>query len=428
MLRRSTKIQLILFVILTLVGVSYVSAEYVGLAKNVFSDGCTVSADFKDSGGIFTNAEVTYRGVTVGKVGEIHLRREGIRVDLDIEDCGDSHVPTSAAARVNNRSVVGEQYVDLIPPNGRGPFFKGGERIPQSRTSIPTPTNVLLTNLNRLVQSVPLDDLRTTVSELGKAFDGRGNDLARLLDSTSLLLDGAQRNLPDTIALINNSATVLQTQLDVAPSLQSYTKSLKLLSEQLKKSDPDIRRLLDTGPDDLTTVQKLIQDNRTDLGMLLANLATVGDLIVNHLDGTEQILELYPALAAGGQSAVRADSLSSGHNVGALGLVLTNANDPADCGAPRGGRQGYQGTKIRDPSQTGPIAPNVAARCTASAGSGVNVRGAQNVPGAPPISTAGSGTSYPRAITKDMVQVDTSLKHVNLGDAGWLAVLTASLR
>ena len=74
--------------IITLIGVSYVSAEYVGLTKNCFgSDGCTVHADFPDSGGIFTNAEVTYRGVTVGKVGALHLIRNGVRVDLELDDC-----------------------------------------------------------------------------------------------------------------------------------------------------------------------------------------------------------------------------------------------------------------------------------------------------------------------------------------------------
>src|SRR4029079_5574942 len=67
-LKRGTKVKLILFVVITLVGISYVSAAYVGLAKYVTgNDGCTVHAEFRDSGGIFTNAEVTYRGVTVGQ-------------------------------------------------------------------------------------------------------------------------------------------------------------------------------------------------------------------------------------------------------------------------------------------------------------------------------------------------------------------------
>lgn len=442
MMRRSTKIQLILFVILTLAGVSFVSAEYVGLTKGLFNDQCKIQADFADSGGIFTNAEVTYRGVAVGKVGAIDLREEGIRVSLDIDNCSGPKIPRSSRAVVTNRSVVGEQYVNLIPPNDKGPYFtgEGDPPIAQSKTAIPTQTNVLLVNLNRLLTSLPLNDLRTTVSELGKAFDGRGNDLGNLIDSSSLLLDAAQQNLPDTIALINNSATVLQTQLELKTPIASWARDLRLLSQQLKTSDGDIRRLVDRGPEALSTVRKLVRDNDQDIGVVLANLVTVGDIIVRHIDGVEQVLELYPALAAGGQSVVRSNPAQPGKNLGALGLVISDnkgrstTNAPPDCGGGNssngiaGGREGYQGTQLRTPNQRSPIAPNVGARCTAPASSGKNVRGSQNVAGAPPISTNDAGTVYPRVITPDMTQVDTSLKHVNLGDAGWLAVLTASLR
>ena len=131
MLRRSTKIQLIAFVVITLLGITYVGGEYVGLTKYVTGDdGCKISADFPDSGGIFTDAEVTYRGVTVGKVGQLHLIKKGVRVDLQLDNCGSPKIPASTGATIANRSVVGEQYVDLVPPNGKGPYDPGRRRDP----------------------------------------------------------------------------------------------------------------------------------------------------------------------------------------------------------------------------------------------------------------------------------------------------------
>ena len=47
-------------------------------------------------------------------------------------------------------------------------------------------------------------------------------------------------------------------------------------------------------------MRSFIKNNRTDLGVVIANLATTGQLLVRHLDGLEEVLELYPALAAGG--------------------------------------------------------------------------------------------------------------------------------
>src|SRR6195952_4412687 len=132
MIRRSTKVQLLVFVLLSLLGVSYVGFNYVGLGSTLFGpSGCTVSANFPDSGGIFSNAEVTYRGVTVGKVGELHLldyrgsdgkQVRGVRVDLNLKSCSKPAIPASPQAYVPGRSGVGEQYVNLEPSSSRRPF------------------------------------------------------------------------------------------------------------------------------------------------------------------------------------------------------------------------------------------------------------------------------------------------------------------
>lgn len=436
MLRRTVKIQLVLFVILTLVGVSYVGAEYVGLASGVGNSPCTVSADFSDSGGIFTNAEVTYRGVTVGRVGTIHLRQDGVRVDLNLSNCGDPKIPQSSSAKVSDRSVIGEQYVNLTPPNGNGPYFTGGQVIPQGRTSIPVSTIELLHNMDALVTSVDVPSLQTTIIELGKAFSNRGHDLGSLLDSTNALVTAAQDNLPATIGLINSAGTVLQTQLTESGALLSFSHDLNLLSQQLKASDPDIRSLLDNGPGQLQVISDFVTGNRTDLGVTLANLVTVGDLLVRHKDGLEQILELYPALAAGGVGVLNTDP-----GVGRLGFVVactppgshsadpSCGTNPPDCGNPAQGSQGYQGTVRRQPNDTAPMAPKVAAQCTAPVSSGVNVRGSANVPGGDPISDSGGGVAYPRAQTSN-----TAVQFGNLdgrarllGDRSWLAILTTAL-
>jgi virulence factor Mce-like protein len=278
MLRRSVKIQLLAFVVISLLGISYVSSRYVGLTSSLFgSNACTVSVDYPDSGGIFSGAEVTYRGVAVGRVGQLHLRDDGVRVDLRLNHCSHPAVPKAGTlAFVSDRSAVGEQYVNLVPKTDSGPYLKGGDVLHMSTAQLPVPTQVLLTNLDLLVRSVNTDNLSTAIDELAKAFNGRGPDLQRLLDSGTELLQAAQANLPQTIDLINKSKTVLQTQLDEGSAIRSWTHDLSLLTAQLKASDSDIRNLLDTGPANLATINSLVTDNRDDLGVMLANLATTG--------------------------------------------------------------------------------------------------------------------------------------------------------
>ena len=83
---------------------------------------------------------MTYRGVAIGRVGALHLIDKGIQVDLNIDNCKSAKVPNDSAATVSDRSVIGEQYVNLIPPpDWEGSRFRlhGGEVIPLSRTYDP---------------------------------------------------------------------------------------------------------------------------------------------------------------------------------------------------------------------------------------------------------------------------------------------------
>jgi phospholipid/cholesterol/gamma-HCH transport system substrate-binding protein len=419
----AVKAQLVAFVVITLLGVSYVSAKYVGLTKGWFgSDSCTIHADFPDSGGIFTNAEVTYRGVTIGKVGALHLIDKGVRVDLNLDNCKSPHIPATAAAVVSDRSVIGEQYVNLIPPTNHGPYLSSGQTIPMSRNSVPVSAKELLTQLDTFVNSVDIPALTTTIDELGQAFTNKGNDLGRLLDSSNALLTTAQQNLPQTLALLRTASTVLNTQLAERDPLISFTHSLNLLSAQLKTSDGDIRNLLATGPTNLDVISSFVTDNKTDLGVVIADLASTGQLLVRHLDGIEQILELYPLLSASGLTTIHPDGTS------ALGFILQLPADPPDCGDPTKARQGYDATVIRPPANTAPQKPNTAAHCSAPVSSGTNVRGSANVPGGDPISTAGGDVAYNRATTANTLTIGTSLSAASLlGDKSWLAILTTAL-
>src|SRR5256885_3309065 len=84
MLTRTVRAQVIVFVLIALAGMSYVGARYAGLDVLFGGSGYVVRAELPDSGGIFTNAEVTYRGVPIGRVGALRLTADGIEVDLRI--------------------------------------------------------------------------------------------------------------------------------------------------------------------------------------------------------------------------------------------------------------------------------------------------------------------------------------------------------
>ncbi len=134
---------------------SYVSARYVGLGERLFGDGYVVTADFTESGGIFTNAEVTYRGVAVGRVDRLRLADDGVHVDLRLQ--GGTRIPADTRAVVANRSAVGEQYVDLQPRRRSGPYLSNGGHITVANTATPihTETRLLQASTEIPVQNPP---------------------------------------------------------------------------------------------------------------------------------------------------------------------------------------------------------------------------------------------------------------------------------
>jgi phospholipid/cholesterol/gamma-HCH transport system substrate-binding protein len=326
MIVRRVKIQVIAFLVISVVGVAFVGLRYAGLGGSLWRSTYTVSADFPESGGIFTGAEVTYRGVTIGKVGELKLTKSGVLVALQISN--GTKVPAGTRAVVANRSAVGEQYVDLLPDTSGGPYLQAGNVIPRSRTATPLPVQTLMLNLDKLVHSVDRQSLVTVIDELDKAFSGAGPDLQRLLDSGDALLTDADANLDQTVALIRDGKTVLDTQTAASGAIKTWAAGLASLSDQLRKSDPDIRRLLADGPGAAVELQSLLTDLQPNLGILLSNLIVVGQVQGRRLAGLEQILVTYPVSATAGFTVVQYDP-RVGRWTSHFGLELNF--DPAAC-------------------------------------------------------------------------------------------------
>jgi phospholipid/cholesterol/gamma-HCH transport system substrate-binding protein len=359
---RQTKFQLLVFALIAVAGLAFTGARYADLGRLVVDSDYEVSADFVDSGGIFTGAEVTYRGVGIGKVGPLTLRKEGVRVAMLIEN--GTKVPAKVRAVVGNRSAVGEQFVDLQPEAEAGPYLGQGDVIPLGNTEIPIQPTELLVNLDKLVTSVDLDDLAIVLDELGTAFDGAGDDLQRLVDAGDSLTQAATDALPETIALIRDGNTVLRTQNETAGQFQSFSRDLRSLTGQLRASDPDFRALYANGTRSAAELEGVLQANRTALPVLLDNLISTAQVQQVRIPQLRQILVTYPNVVAGGFTVTPGDGTAH------FGLVTDSA--PPVC------EDGYESTTKRPPQDTTLRTPNLNAYCAETGRGPTNVRGARN--------------------------------------------------
>jgi virulence factor Mce-like protein len=409
---RRTKIQLIAFATLAVVGMAFLGFKYVGLDRVILGGGYQVAADFKDSGGIFVNAEVTYRGVAVGRVSDMKLIKDGVQVVLRI-DPDAVKIPADAKAVVANRSAVGEQYVDLRPDANKGPYLKDGSVIPVSRTAIPIPVEQLLLDTDTLARSLNTDNLRTMVNELGKAFNGSGDDLGRLIDNGDLLLARAEQSVPQTQKLITDGETVLTTQVDNRSAIQQWAADLHKVTDTLVQIDPDLRGLVVNAPDAGAALQQLVDNAGPGLGSLVRNLDILNGVTIPRIPGIEQLLVTYPDVVSGGFSVVRNDSgVMRAH----FGLSLNNSQ-------PRACTTGYLSTGSTPTPGAVASADVSGVRCDIINGvdpnpgngdeTGSDIRGAQNIGRSGGVGASGPGSSgTPAPPTIDTTVVDQVLNQV----------------
>jgi phospholipid/cholesterol/gamma-HCH transport system substrate-binding protein len=182
MLTRATVVKNIAFLVIAVLVLGYLGVRYADLGHYVGLRGYyTVQVQLPEAGGLYEHANVTYRGVSVGRVGPIRLTDDGVRASLRIDDSA-PRIPDHLQAVVASLSAVGEQYIDLRPSTDNGPYLHDGSLIAQADTHTPAPVTDLLTSVDNLTASVPLNSLRTVVDEFGQAFNGQAANLQALLD------------------------------------------------------------------------------------------------------------------------------------------------------------------------------------------------------------------------------------------------------
>jgi phospholipid/cholesterol/gamma-HCH transport system substrate-binding protein len=370
MVRLVTKVQLLIFALITVIGVTYVGANYVGI--NPLHKPFTVHLRLPASGGVFTNADVAERGVVIGKVGALHIVPGGVVADLKINN-GEKIPVTGLAASVSDLSAVGEQYVELEPSTAAGPYLRAGQFLPSEGT-IPVDDAAILLNLKNLLGSVNVKDLSTVITELGKSFAGLGPSLQNLIDNGNSLTQAAIDALPATLRLINDGRTVLDTQNDVAGELKAFARSFADFSGEVAGKDPALRSVFDNGVLASKQLQTLLQANAPVLPTLINNLNTVTGIQDIRLPQTRAVLELFPAIVGDSFYALPKPG-SNGISTARFGLVTDMGSF---CNS------GHSSTKKRSNlANSWGGAANLNAFCegnnAALDAAGLDVRGARNV-------------------------------------------------
>lgn len=234
--------------------------------QQVFVSFIPVSLQADRSGLLMSpGADVTVRGVTVGKVRGVRLVGEHADLDLGIYPDKVGYVPDNSRAVIAAPTVFGPKFVDLQVPARPSPTPIGPGAV-LALAGIPPESNDVLDNLNKLLVSIDPAKLNSALGALSTALQGKGDHLGQLV----VQADGYLRDL-------NPSVSTLGRDFAEAASV----------SEVYAKAAPDLVRLLNNA----AVTSATLSDERSAIPSLLAGIIDVSHDSVNLLDDNSEGLE-----------------------------------------------------------------------------------------------------------------------------------------
>lgn len=297
MIDRLAKIQLSIFAVITVITLSVMAIFYLRLPATFGIGTYGVSADFVAGGGLYQNANVTYRGVAVGRVESVGLNPNGVTAHMRLNS--GTAIPSNVTATVRSVSAIGEQYIDLVPPeNPSSTKLRNGFRIQRQNTRIGQDVADLLRQAETLLGSLGDTRLRELLHEAFIATNGAGPELARLIESARLLVDEANANYPQVSQLIDQAGPFLQAQIRAGGDIKSLADGLARFTWQLRAADPRLRDTLADAPDAIDEANTAFSGIRPSFPALAASLANLGRVGVIYHKSIEQLLVVFPALFA----------------------------------------------------------------------------------------------------------------------------------
>jgi phospholipid/cholesterol/gamma-HCH transport system substrate-binding protein len=199
-----------------------------------------VVAYFTDVGDLVEAGTVQVNDVEVGSIRDIAYEFRGgdmvARVELSVSP--DVRISaTGIAARVRQTSLLGEQFVELLPASTGAPYV-GDEAVtvPVARTDKRVDIETFLGDLSAFIGSGSLEDLNRFTHAQALILQDRGDEFGDVIDELDTFT-GLLANRRDDVALaIENLASATQTLANNQQTIDRFFDSLEdanvLLADQ----------------------------------------------------------------------------------------------------------------------------------------------------------------------------------------------------
>jgi len=248
------------------------AATFFAFTKKVpFTEGFKVNAVFESANSIRARSPVRIAGVNVGTVTAVEQYEDTDMavVEMEIQDSG-LPIHKDATMKIRPRIFLeGNFFVDLQPGTPGAPTVEDGDTIRVTQTAVPVQLDQVLTAL----QSDTREDLKTLLSEFGRALDGDPAESDRGQDA-SVRGETAGESLNDTYraaAPALRSAAIVQDALrgEREDDLSSAIRGLQRTTAALGRNE----RVLQDLVVNFNRTMDIFADEKADVSATIRELA-----------------------------------------------------------------------------------------------------------------------------------------------------------
>ena len=254
----------------------------------IIGGGDTYHAMFTEAGGLKVNDEVRIAGVRVGKVDEIELAGDEVRVSFKVDDEADFGGDTRAAIKV--KTILGSMFLALEPA-GEGQLDEDGT-IPAERTSSPFDVVEAFEGLASTSEQIDTDRLAESLTTMADLTRNTPEEFRGALDGLSRLsanIASKDEQLNTLLVNLERVSTVLDERDEDIIKLMEDSDVLFRALVARREAVHDLLVSSTTLSKELTL---LIKQSREDLKPALAHLENVIAVLNKNEDNLDNSLRL----------------------------------------------------------------------------------------------------------------------------------------
>jgi phospholipid/cholesterol/gamma-HCH transport system substrate-binding protein len=263
----------------------------IGRGKDWFKKYIPYYTTFNESYNLQANSPVKLLDANIGKVKKITIVGDKVRVSLAILEEFKSRIRTNSVATVKSPTIIGAEYIYIIPGSGDAPLIQRGGEIPskakksitdyldefQVEKTIKTVVEAVQ-NISAIVKTLndPQGPLFTTFDRANKTLaniekitkdieSGKGT-VGGLL-KTRDLLDQIHRNLDkveDNLTILEKIENgVLENIPDIRKIVKDLTKSveaIKIIVANIKKGSHDIPKVTQSASEGIYEIRSAVEN------------------------------------------------------------------------------------------------------------------------------------------------------------------------